>query len=139
MCDLSDVRADGLAAATRKHLRERYGIGKVDRTGAGAPIGVPCLYSSEKPRVELMPLTDEQRANPDHFGAREHFRLRIMPVPSTSACDRGNGFGISRCVSSRRSPSILSVSSAWPVRSARRPFKQPSVASEWSTASLLRR
>jgi hypothetical protein len=42
------------------------------------------VYSVEKPVVTLLPLSDEQRASPEDFGAVEHVRLRVLPVLGTS-------------------------------------------------------
>ena len=42
------------------------------------------MYSSEKPVVDLLPLTDEQKENPQEFGALDYLRLRVMPVLGTS-------------------------------------------------------
>lgn len=51
--------------------------------------GVVTVYSSENPRVKLLPLTDEQLAAPQEFGAVQHFRTRIMPVLGTSPAVMG--------------------------------------------------
>lgn len=42
------------------------------------------VFSIEKPLVELLPLDDEQKANPQDFGVVDYLRLRIMPVLGTS-------------------------------------------------------
>ena len=42
------------------------------------------VYSAEKPVAALLPLSDEQRGNPEEFGAVEHIRLRVLPVLGTS-------------------------------------------------------
>lgn len=42
------------------------------------------VFSVEKPVKELLPLSDEQHANPEKFGAVENMRLRVIPVLGTS-------------------------------------------------------
>lgn len=49
-----------------------------------SPESVMTVYSVEKPVVALMPLSEEQRGNPQEFGAVEHLRLRVLPVLGTS-------------------------------------------------------
>ena len=42
------------------------------------------VYSSEKPTVDLLPLSEEQFQNPHDFGAVDYLRLRVIPVLGTS-------------------------------------------------------
>lgn len=44
---------------------------------------ITTVYSTEKPRCALLPLTEEQMQNPDEFGAVDNFRIRVMPVLGT--------------------------------------------------------
>lgn len=45
---------------------------------------VMSVFSIEKPVCDLLPLDEEQRANPQDFGTVDYLRLRIMPVLGTS-------------------------------------------------------
>jgi hypothetical protein len=47
------------------------------------------VFSVEKPICDLIPLSEEQRAAPQDFGAVDYFRLRIMPVLGTSPATFG--------------------------------------------------
>ncbi|CAK9013829.1 Cysteine synthase 2 (CS 2) (Cysteine synthase-like protein) (CSl) (O-acetylserine (thiol)-lyase 2) (OAS-TL 2) (O-acetylserine sulfhydrylase 2) [Durusdinium trenchii] len=38
------------------------------------------IYSSQKVQRALLPLSDEQRSNPEEFGSVANFRLRVIPV-----------------------------------------------------------
>ncbi len=46
---------------------------------------VSIVYSAEHPRCKLLPLTEEQAAAPEAFGAVENFRVRLLPVLGASA------------------------------------------------------
>ncbi|RYH06295.1 tRNA threonylcarbamoyladenosine dehydratase [archaeon] len=48
------------------------------------PDDVLSVFSIEKPICNLLPLDEEQRANPQDFGTVDYLRLRIMPVLGTS-------------------------------------------------------
>lgn len=41
------------------------------------------IYSSEHPKVKLLPLSEEQEENPGEFGALPNFRVRVVPVLGT--------------------------------------------------------
>jgi len=45
--------------------------------------GMLCVYSVEKTKRGLLPLTEEQKAAPKEFGTVENFRLRVIPVLGT--------------------------------------------------------
>jgi hypothetical protein len=45
---------------------------------------ITTVFSVEKPVCDLIPLSEEQRAAPQDFGAVEYLRLRVMPVLGTS-------------------------------------------------------
>jgi tRNA threonylcarbamoyladenosine dehydratase len=49
-----------------------------------SPDDVMTVFSVEKPVKELLPLSDEQHANPGKYGAVENMRLRVIPVLGTS-------------------------------------------------------
>ena len=57
------------------------------------PLGITTIYSHEKPRGELLPLTTEQETAPSEYGVLENMRLRVLPVlgkpthpPTHSTC-----------------------------------------------------
>ncbi|EWM24448.1 mitochondrion protein [Nannochloropsis gaditana] len=60
-------------------IKLRYLLRKQGR----ACTGITTVYSHEKPRGSLLPLTDEQEAAPSDFGILEHMRLRVLPVLGT--------------------------------------------------------
>jgi tRNA A37 threonylcarbamoyladenosine dehydratase len=67
---LSDASRDPLASKMRWKLKKQ-----------GCSLeGVTTVYSSEMPRVKLLPLTDEQLESPAEFGIVQGFRTRVMPV-----------------------------------------------------------
>lgn len=45
---------------------------------------VMSIFSIEKPVAELLPLTAEQTANPQDYGAVDYLRIRVIPVLGTS-------------------------------------------------------
>lgn len=71
---LADCVKDPLASKIRWSLKKQN----------ISPDAVLTVYSVEKPVVSLLPLSDEQRDNPEEFGAVEHIRLRVLPVLGTS-------------------------------------------------------
>jgi len=76
---LSDASRDPLASKMRWKLKK-----------LGCPLeGVVTVYSSEQPRVKLLPLTEEQREAPKEFGIADGFRTRVMPVLGTSPAIMG--------------------------------------------------
>ena len=72
---LKDCVRDPLASKIKWKLQKFYSI---------QPENVTAVYSSEKPIVDLLPLTEEQKENPQDFGAMDYLRLRVMPVLGTS-------------------------------------------------------
>ncbi|TPX36178.1 hypothetical protein SmJEL517_g01442 [Synchytrium microbalum] len=73
IADISDTQEDPLARSVRRRLR-----------AVGIESGLPVVYSAEKPNdVKLLPLTEEQMANPDEYAALPDFRVRILPVLGT--------------------------------------------------------
>ncbi|OLQ12280.1 hypothetical protein AK812_SmicGene3775 [Symbiodinium microadriaticum] len=59
---------------------------------------VSFVYSSQKVQRSLLPLSEEQRANPEAFGSVANFRLRVIPVLGTQPAAAGlaiaaEGFG----------------------------------------------
>jgi len=76
---LSDASRDPLAAKMRWKLKQ-----------ADCSLEeVVAVYSSEQPRMKLLPLTDEQAAAPAEFGIADGFRTRVMPVLGTSPAIMG--------------------------------------------------
>lgn len=76
---LSDASRDPLAAKMRWKLKTM-----------DCPLeSVVAVYSSEQPRMKLLPLTDEQAAAPKEFGIADGFRTRVMPVLGTSPAIMG--------------------------------------------------
>ena len=71
---LSDCINDPLCQKIKWKLK-KYGVAPEDVTG---------VFSNEKPCVELLPLSDEQAAAPQDFGAVDYLRLRTIPVLGTS-------------------------------------------------------
>ncbi|CAJ1329767.1 unnamed protein product [Effrenium voratum] len=51
--------------------------------------GIFFVYSSQKVQRALLPLSDEQRANPEEFGSVANFRLRVIPVLGTQPAAAG--------------------------------------------------
>uniref|UniRef100_A0A7S2SSC0 THIF-type NAD/FAD binding fold domain-containing protein n=1 Tax=Rhizochromulina marina TaxID=1034831 RepID=A0A7S2SSC0_9STRA len=76
---INDASHDPLAAKMRWRLKKSG----IDTSG------IDVIYSSEKPRLKLLPLTDEQAQEPQEFGNVEYFRTRIMPVLGTSPAIMG--------------------------------------------------
>ena len=72
---LKDCVRDPLASKIKWKLYKFHSI---------VPEDVIAVYSSEKPVVDLLPLTDEQKENPQEFGAVDYLRLRVVPVLGTS-------------------------------------------------------
>ena len=79
VADLTDIVRDRLARATMMKLRNEHGVA-LDRSKR---VGIVAVYSSEHARVDLLPLTKEQREKPEEYGTKPNFRLRIMPVLGT--------------------------------------------------------
>jgi tRNA A37 threonylcarbamoyladenosine dehydratase len=76
---LSDASRDPLAAKMRWKLKTMQ-----------CPLDtVVAVYSSEPPRMKLLPLTDEQALTPTEFGVADGFRTRVMPVLGTSPAIMG--------------------------------------------------
>lgn len=71
---LSDCVNDPLASKIKWKLK-KFGV---------SPDEVMTVFSAEKPVKELLPLSDEQHANPEKYGAVENMRLRVIPVLGTS-------------------------------------------------------
>jgi tRNA threonylcarbamoyladenosine dehydratase len=79
IADLTDIVRDRLARATMLKLRTEHNIA-LDRSKR---MGILAVYSSEHARVDLLPLTKEQKEKPEEYGTKPNFRLRIMPVLGT--------------------------------------------------------
>ena len=79
VADLTDIVRDRLARATMLKLRNEHGIA----LNRSKRVGILAVYSSEHARVDLLPLTKEQREKPEEYGTKPNFRLRIMPVLGT--------------------------------------------------------
>lgn len=71
---LTDCMKDPLASKIKWKLK-KHDVAVED---------VTTVFSVEKPACNLVPLSDEQKAAPQDFGAVDYFRLRIMPVLGTS-------------------------------------------------------
>jgi len=76
LATLGDVCNDPLAAKLKWRLK-KSGLSS-EKTGA-----IQVIYSSEKPRMKLLPLSAEQSENPDEYGAMPNFRVRVIPVLGT--------------------------------------------------------
>mmetsp|Transcript_6360 Transcript_6360/g.8222 ORF Transcript_6360/g.8222 Transcript_6360/m.8222 type:complete len:430 (+) Transcript_6360:14-1303(+) len=76
---LSDASRDPLASKMRWKLK------KMDCDIDN----IMTVYSSENPRVKLLPLTAEQMEAPKEFGIVDNFRTRVMPVLGTSPAVMG--------------------------------------------------
>eukprot|EP01036_Dinobryon_divergens_P034528 gene34528-44631_t len=74
LTSLSDCMNDPLASKLKWRLK---------KLGASAD-DVASLFSVEKPVCNLLPLTQEQRDNPQDFGVVDYLRVRVMPVLGTS-------------------------------------------------------
>eukprot|EP00605_Chrysophyceae_sp_TOSAG23-4_P001473 GSChrysophyteH1.ASY1.ANO1.1609.1 assembled CDS len=74
VAQLTDCINDPLCSKIKWKLK-KHGV------AADAVTGV---FSNEKPCVNLLPLSDEQAASPQDFGAVDYLRLRVMPVLGTS-------------------------------------------------------
>ena len=77
---LNDASRDPLAVKMRWKLKKQR-CQNLDQ--------VVTVYSSEQPRVKLLPLSEEQLAAPQEFGLVEGFRTRVMPVLGTSPAVMG--------------------------------------------------
>lgn len=71
---LTDCVKDPLASKIKWKLK-KHGVDIEEIT---------TVFSVEKPSCNLVPLSDEQKAAPQDYGAVDYFRLRIMPVLGTS-------------------------------------------------------
>ena len=71
---LSDCMNDPLASKIKWKLK-KHGVSAEDVTS---------VFSIEKPAVDLLPLDEEQAANPQDFGTMDYLRIRVMPVLGTS-------------------------------------------------------
>lgn len=69
IADISATSEDKLARAVRSKLRQR-----------GIAGGVPVVYSTERPKVSIMPLPVEPEDQPGELAALPNFRVRILPV-----------------------------------------------------------
>jgi len=77
---LSDASRDPLASKMRWKLK---------KLGCSLE-NVATVYSSENPRVKLLPLTEEQlESGAGEFGVADGFRTRVMPVLGTSPAIMG--------------------------------------------------
>merc|ERR1712137_986287 len=71
VCDISEAMGDPLLRATKNVLRTKYNIRG----------GVPCLFSTEKPPVKLLPFMEEDEDPSEYQTLPEiHMRVRIVPV-----------------------------------------------------------
>jgi len=74
VAQLSDCINDPLASKIKWKLK-KHGV-RADQ--------VTAVFSNEKPCVDLLALSEEQKAAPQDFGAVDYLRLRVMPVLGTS-------------------------------------------------------
>jgi tRNA A37 threonylcarbamoyladenosine dehydratase len=81
--DPTRIHIGELKCATRDPLctKLRWCLKKME-VDAGHP-NIKIIYSSEKSVMSLAPLTKEQAANPDRFGAVDNMRIRVLPVLGT--------------------------------------------------------
>eukprot|EP00968_Pinguiococcus_pyrenoidosus_P013850 scaffold1254_cov251-Pinguiococcus_pyrenoidosus.AAC.8 len=80
--ELMDCIKDPIASKLRWKLRKldpHPDPNRKDRMSEG----VTCVYSCEKTKRGLLPLTEEQKQAPKEFGTVENFRLRVVPVLGT--------------------------------------------------------
>jgi hypothetical protein len=73
--------------------------------GGGCQVSIPCVWSSELARAELVALTEEQRKHPEEFGSREGFRLGVVPVLGTIPAVFGAAMA-AQCASAVRGPPL---------------------------------
>ncbi|KAH7446470.1 hypothetical protein KP509_01G058000 [Ceratopteris richardii] len=75
VADLSESSSDRLSRSVRHRLRKEHGIES----------GIPVVFSTEKPKVKLVPFTapDGSDANPLDYQVIPGFRVRIIPVMGT--------------------------------------------------------
>eukprot|EP00924_Labyrinthula_sp_SR-Ha-C_P008977 snap_masked-scaffold_2-processed-gene-8.24-mRNA-1 protein AED:0.02 eAED:0.02 QI:0/-1/0/1/-1/1/1/0/454 len=78
--NLNDVIEDPLAGKIRMELKTRF----KNRPHLLSQVrNIEAVYSSEKPPIKLLPLTEEQKKSSkpsEEFGAVPNFRIRILPV-----------------------------------------------------------
>lgn len=77
----------GTSAGGKQNSKKKQGADDDGDDDSGAVVlsGIPCLYSSELPRIRLLPLKFNPAAGetPQDFGALPGFRIRVMPVLGT--------------------------------------------------------
>ncbi|KAI5078153.1 hypothetical protein GOP47_0007977 [Adiantum capillus-veneris] len=75
IADLSESSNDPLSRSVRHRLRKEHGIES----------GIPVVFSTEKPKVKLLPFTasNGSDANPSDYQVIPGFRVRIIPVMGT--------------------------------------------------------
>lgn len=91
---LADAVHDPLAAKLRWKLRGKgVNYGGLEHAGKTEDAAnIECVYSYERPRCALLPLTEEQVAEgAKNFGAVDvdHYRVRVMPVLGASPAIMG--------------------------------------------------
>lgn len=70
LADLADTVEDRLSRAVRAKLR-KFDI----------HTGIPVVFSTERPKVQIMPLPEEAvGVDPKEFAMLENFRVRVLPV-----------------------------------------------------------
>ncbi|KAL3905719.1 MAG: hypothetical protein SGILL_009562 [Bacillariaceae sp.] len=84
--DLRTASRDPLASKLRQTLKKRM---KAANNNSKVKDGdsylddmdrLTIIYSSEKPVVKLADLSEEQKANPNQYGAVDNMRIRVLPV-----------------------------------------------------------
>eukprot|EP00903_Cladosiphon_okamuranus_P013344 g12437.t1 len=73
---LADCCKDRLAMRLRARLKKAHPEVDADT--------VECVYSSEEQVTEMLPLSKEQKQNPEEFGVVDNFRVRVLPVLGTT-------------------------------------------------------
>jgi len=83
VADLSLTSADPLSRAVRRGLK-KYGIES----------GIPTIFSSEVPKIGLLPLDEEQSKDAQNYQVIPDFRVRILPVLGPMPAMFGNAMAI---------------------------------------------
>merc|ERR1712110_965805 len=85
VCDISEAMGDPLLRATKNVLARTYKIRS----------GVPCLFSTEKPPVKLLPFMEEDEDPSEYQTLPEiHMRVRIVPVLGPMPAIWGNALAM---------------------------------------------
>lgn len=95
IADISKTSEDRLAKTVRYKLKK-----------AGISKGIPAIFSTERPDVEIVPLYEETKDNPKEFAALPNFRVRILPVLGPLPAIFGSGLAayVLKCLGHSKLP-----------------------------------